>query len=174
MALTDAQIEAAITQTAESFDRKYIEEASKPSASYRVDAQIWSDRDVRYIHGLARPLLMLREMLLGVPSGRVETALSAFYLAYGVGQEGYHEAFGVDGVLATTDFKSDEIYGISPRQAKVIYKTVDGIIGGRETYVSASGHPGFHLPWGWSVGTRFRQYVDDTTAMEGIARSMGS
>lgn len=172
MVLTDDQIKEALNQTADSFGRRYKELASRPSASYRVDSQVWTPKEVRGIEGLATPLITLREILSRKPSTPVERSLVAFYLAYGSDRSDYRESIKVGGVLINTDFKSDEIFGITQHETEVIYKTVEEIIADKNEKFSFRLDGGFELPWGWAMGTRFKQYVDDTSAVEELARMM--
>lgn len=173
MVLTDTQIEEALTQTADSFHRKYLDQVSKPSSSYRVDAQVWDEQETEAVEGLAFPLLLIREMVRGTKSGPVERALLAFYLAYGFGRDDYRKALTRGGVLTTTDFKSDEIFGITQHETEVIHNKITEIIEDKEDrFVFSLNGTGMVLPWGWAMGKRFKQYVEDTMAMEGIARLM--
>lgn len=173
MVLTDAQIEEALVQTADSFNRRYIEQAKKPSSTYRVDTQIWSDQEHKAIEGLAKPLLLLRHMVRDADGGPTEAALVSFYLAYGYGREDYRQAITRNGLLIRTDFRSDEIFGVSRREVEVIHDKMTEIVSDKEDRFAFNlTGTGFVLPWGWAMGKRFKQYVEDTMAMEGIARLM--
>lgn len=170
MILTKEQIADALRHTAETFNRNYTDATMRPSGYLRRDLQLFSGAEMEKPMRVISPLMFLRRMSGKNIESPMEEVLIAFYLAYG---SKITEASAEVSQLAASDLRTVSYCGITPEESVTIYDTMNEIVEDKDmkyTWTVKGGGLVAHA-WAWQMGQRFRQYVEDTEVIAGIAQN---